>query len=72
MESILEVRKLEPRPITRRWMEGWRFKIGYEQKGVFWWLFWVNNFFKMINLYTIFASEDGKLLLPRLYVAIKF
>ena len=25
-----------------------RFKIVYEQKGMFWPLFWVNNFFKMI------------------------
>ena len=31
---------------------------------------WVNNFFKMINLYAIFASEDGKQLLSRLHVAI--
>ena len=48
----------------------WRFKIVYEQKNVFWSLFWVNNFFKMINLFAIFASEDGKQLLSRLYVAI--
>ena len=26
---------------------------------VFWSLLWVNNFFKMINLFAIFASEDG-------------
>ena len=30
----------------------------------------VNNFFKMINLFTIFASEDGKQLLSHLYVEI--
>ena len=47
-----------------------RFKIVQEQKGVFWSLFWVNNFFKMINLFAIFASEDGKQLLSRLYAAI--
>ena len=33
-------------------------------------LFLVKNFFKMINLFAIFASEDGKQLLSRLYVAI--
>ena len=33
-------------------------------------LFWVNNFFKMINVFAIFASEDDKQLLSRLYVAI--
>ena len=37
---------------------------------MFWSLFWVNNFFKLINLFAIFASEDGKQLLSRLYVAI--
>ena len=42
----------------------------YEQKGVFWSLFWVNNFFEMINLFAIFASEDGKQLLSCLHVAI--
>ena len=31
---------------------------------------WVNNFFKTINLYASFASEDGKQMLSRLYVAI--
>ena len=31
---------------------------------------WVNNFFKIINVFAIFASEDGKQLLSRLYVAI--
>ena len=41
-----------------------------KKKGMFWWLFWLNNFFKMINLFVIFASEDGKHLLSRLYVAI--
>ena len=44
--------------------------IVYEQKGVFWSLFRVNNFFKMISLFAIFAFEDGKQLLSRLYVAI--
>ena len=37
--------------------------IVYEQKDVFWLPFWVNNFFKIINLFAIFASEDGKQLL---------
>ena len=37
---------------------------------MFWSLFWLNNFFKMINLFAIFASEDGKQLLSCLYVAI--
>ena len=31
---------------------------------------WVNNFLKMINLLTIFASGDGKQLLSRLDAAI--
>ena len=31
--------------------------------------FWANNF-KMINLFAIFASEDGKQLLSHLHVAI--
>ena len=67
-----EVSKLELRPITRledTW-NAWRFKIVYEQKGMFSLLFWVNNFFKMISLSAIFASEDGKQLLSRLYVAV--
>jgi len=33
-------------------------------------LFWGNNFIKMINLFTIFASEDAKQLFSRLYEAI--
>ena len=33
-------------------------------------LFWVNNVFKMINLFTTFAPEDSKQLLSCLYVAI--
>ena len=37
---------------------------------MFWSLFWVNNFFKMINVLAIFASEGGKQLLSRLYVII--
>ena len=32
--------------------------------------FWLNNFFKIINLSVIFASEDGKQLLSHLNVAI--
>ena len=39
-------------------------------KSVFLLLFWVNNFFEMINLFSIFASEEGKQLLFGLYVAI--
>ena len=35
-----------------------------------WSLFWVNNFFKMINVFAIFACEDGRQLLSHLYVAI--
>ena len=31
-------------------------------------LFWVKNFFKIINLFAIFASEDGKPLLSCLYM----
>ena len=30
---------------------------------MFWSLFWVNNFFKMINVFATFASEDGMQLL---------
>ena len=67
---IPEVRKLEPRPITRKCMGAWRFKIVYEGKGVFWSLFWVKNFFKMISVFAIFASDDGKQLLCGLYVII--
>ena len=63
-------RKLKPRPITEDAWNAWRFKIVYEQKGVFWSLFWVNNFFKMINFFAIFAPEDSKQFLSRLYVAI--
>ena len=59
-----------PGPSPEAAWNAWRFKIVYEQKGVFWSLFWVNNFFKMINLFAIFASEDGKQLLSCLYVAI--
>ena len=44
---------------------GGKIKIVYEQKGMFWLLFWMNGF-EMINLFTAFASE----LLSRLYVAI--
>ena len=40
------------------------------KKGMFWLLFWVNDFFKMINFFAIFASEDGKQLLSHLYSAI--
>ena len=36
----------------------------------FWSLFWVNNFFKMINPFAIFASDDVKQLLSRLNVTI--
>ena len=59
-----------PGPSPEDAWNAWRFKIVYEQKGVFWSLFWVNNFFKMINVFAIFASEDGKQLLSHLYVAI--
>ena len=41
----------------------WRFKIVYEPEGVFWLLFWVNNFFKMINVFATFTFEDGRQLL---------
>ena len=51
-------------------MDAWRFKIVYKQKGVFWLLFLVNNFFKMINFFAIFACKDAKQLLSLLYVAI--
>ena len=47
-----------PRPSPEDAWNAWRFKIVYEQKDVFWSLFWVNNFFKMIILFAIFASED--------------
>ena len=40
------------------------------EKACFSSLFWVKNFFKMIDLFAIFASEHGKQLLSRLYVAI--
>ena len=33
----------------------------YERKDVFSLLFWVKNFFKMISLFDIFASDDGNL-----------
>ena len=33
-------------------------------------LFWVNNFFEMIHLFAVFASEEGKQLLFGLYAAI--
>ena len=34
-------------------------------------LFWVNDFFKMINLFGLFASDDGKQLLSRLYTYVE-
>ena len=45
-------------------------KLFTNGKGVFWSLFSVNNFFKMITVFAIFASENSKQLLSRLYVAI--
>ena len=35
-------------------------------------LFWGNNFVKMINLFAIFASEDGKQLFSHLCVSSNF
>ena len=45
-------------------------KLFKNEKACFSSLFWVKNFFKMIDLLAIFASEHGKQLLSRLYVAI--
>ena len=47
-------------------------KLFTNEKTCFPSLFWVNNFFKMINLFAIFASEDGKQLLSHLNVAIYY
>ena len=59
-----------PGPSPEDAWNAWRFKTVQERKGVFWSLFWVNNFFKMINVLAIFASEDGNELLSCSYVAI--
>ena len=48
-------KNLNPGPSPEDAWNAWRFKIVYEQKGVFWSLFWVNNFLKMINLFGIFC-----------------
>ena len=45
-------------------------KLFKNEKACFSLPFWVKNFFKMINLFAIFASEHGKQLLSRLYIAI--
>ena len=59
-----------PVPSLEDAWNAWRFNIVYERKGAFSSLFWLNNFFKMINLFAIFPSKDGKQLSSRLYVAI--
>ena len=45
-------------------------KLFTNEKVCFSSLFWVKNFFKMINLFPIFASEVAKQLLARLFTAI--
>ena len=45
-------------------------KLFTNEKACFSTLFWAKNFFKMIDLFAIFASEDGEQLLSHLYVAI--
>ena len=45
-------------------------KLFTKEKGMFWSLFWVNNFFTMVNVFAIFASDDDKQLLSRIYVII--
>ena len=59
-----------PVPSLEDAWNAWRLNIVYDRKGAFSSLFWLKNFFKIIYLFAIFPSEDGKQLPSRLYVAL--